>query len=95
MKIAYTVRLNDHHRDIIQQACPEAEMLFPETRIDGNNPYRPTLVDLRIRDCDVILGHVNPEGLAQAAPRLKWVHLTSAGVDTCCGAICSITGRSS
>ena len=81
MKIAYTVRLNDHHRDIIQQACPDAEMLFPETRIDGNNPYRPTLVDPRIRDCDVILGHVNPEGLAQAAPRLKWVHLTSAGVD--------------
>ena len=81
MKIAYTVRLNDHHRDTIQQACPEAEMLFPETRIDGNNPYRPTLVDSRISDCDVILGHVNPEGLAQAAPRLKWVHLTSAGVD--------------
>jgi phosphoglycerate dehydrogenase-like enzyme len=46
-----------------------------------NNPYRPTLVDSRISDCDVFLGHVNPEGLARAAPRLKWAHLTSAGVD--------------
>ncbi len=68
MKIAYTVRLNDHHRGIIQQACPEAEMLFPETRIDGNNPYRPTLVDSRISDCDVILGHVNPEGWRRRRP---------------------------
>ena len=81
MKIAYTVRLNEHHRAIIQQACPQAELLFPETRIEGNNPYRPTLVDPRIRDCDVILGHVNPKGLAHAAPNLKWIHLTSAGVD--------------
>jgi phosphoglycerate dehydrogenase-like enzyme len=81
MKIACTVKLNDNHRKIIEQACPEAELVFPETRMEIDNPYHPTIVDPLVRDCEVVLGLVNPKGLAQSAPNLKWIHLTGAGVD--------------
>ncbi|MGH7933412.1 MAG: D-2-hydroxyacid dehydrogenase [Candidatus Binataceae bacterium] len=34
-----------------------------------------------MKDCEVLLGHVNPKGLAESAPNLKWIHLTGAGVE--------------
>lgn len=35
----------------------------------------------RIADADVVAGYVAPEALAQASPRLKWVHSWAAGPD--------------
>jgi phosphoglycerate dehydrogenase-like enzyme len=29
----------------------------------------------------VLLGHINPKGLGEIAPKLRWIHLFSAGVD--------------
>lgn len=81
MKIACTVKVSDRGRAAILKACPEAELVFPATRVEGGRIYMPTIVDPGIAGCEVLLGHVNPRGLAQSAPNLKWVHLTGAGVE--------------
>jgi phosphoglycerate dehydrogenase-like enzyme len=81
MKIACTINISDHSRDAILKACPEAELIFPATTVERGNIYMPIIVDPVMKDCEVLLGHVNPRGLAESAPNLKWVHLAGAGVD--------------
>ena len=81
MKIACSIKLNDQSRDAILKACPEAELIFPATKVESGNIYMPTIVDLAMRDCEVLLGHVNPKGLAESAPNLGWIHLAGAGAD--------------
>lgn len=81
MKIACTIKLNDHSRDAILEACPQAELIFPATKVESGNIYMPTIVDPAMRDCEALLGHVNPRGLAESAPSLRWIHLAGAGAD--------------
>jgi len=81
MKIACTIGLSDRQRETIQQADARVELFFPKTRLETGSPYFPTVVDPAIEDCEVLVGHINPRGLAESAPRLKWIHLMSAGVD--------------
>ena len=81
MKIACTIKLSDHQREIVEQAGPRVELFFPKTKLETGSPYFPTVVDPLVKDCEVLLGHINPKGLAQSAPNLKWIHLLSAGVD--------------
>ncbi len=81
MKIACTVRLSDHQRQTVERASPGVELFFPKTKLETGSPYFPTVVDPLVRDCEVLLGHVNPKGLGEIAPRLRWIHMLSAGVD--------------
>jgi phosphoglycerate dehydrogenase-like enzyme len=81
MKIACTVRLSDHQREAIERVVPGIELLYPEIKYETGSPYFPTVVDPAVRDCQVLLGHINPKGLGEIAPRLRWIHLFSAGVD--------------
>jgi len=39
------------------------------------------LIDPRAAQCEVLLGHINPRRLGEIAPKLRWIHLFSAGVD--------------
>ena len=81
MKIACTIRLSEHQRKLVEAVSGRIELLFPEIRYETGSPYFPTIVDSRVKDCEVLLGHINPRGLAEAAPALRWIHLFSAGVD--------------
>jgi phosphoglycerate dehydrogenase-like enzyme len=81
VKIACTIELSDHQREIVERAGPPVELCFPKTKFETGSPYFPTVVDPLVKDCEVLLGHINPRGLAQSAPNLKWIHLLSAGVD--------------
>lgn len=81
MKIACTVKLTEHQRGAIERLVPEIELFYPEIKYETGSPYFPTVVDPAVRDCQVLLGHVNPKGLGEMAPQLRWIHLFSAGVD--------------
>jgi phosphoglycerate dehydrogenase-like enzyme len=81
MKIACTVRLSDRQRQIVETAIPDVELLFPQVKFETGSPYFPTVIDPAVGDCEVLFGHINPRGLGEIAPRLRWIHLFSAGVD--------------
>jgi phosphoglycerate dehydrogenase-like enzyme len=81
MKIACTVKLSDHQRQIVERASPGVELFFPKTKLETGSAYFPTVVDPLVKDCEVLLGHINPKGLGEIAPMLRWIHLLSAGVD--------------
>ena len=81
MKIACTVRLSDRQRKTVERAILGIELFFPEIKYETGSPYFPTIVDPAMGDCEVLLGHINPKGLGEIAPRLRWIHLFSAGVD--------------
>jgi lactate dehydrogenase-like 2-hydroxyacid dehydrogenase len=81
MKIACTVRLSDHQRETVEGAVPSVELFYPQIKYETGSPYFPTIVDPAVRDCEALLGHINPKGLGEIAPRLRWIHLFSAGVD--------------
>src|SRR5215469_2791283 len=81
MKIACTVRLSEHQRQTIEQMISGVELFYPQIKYETGSPYFPTIVDPEMRDCEVLLGHINPKGLGEIAPRLRWIHLFSAGVD--------------
>ena len=81
MKIACTVRLSDHQRQIVERAIPGVDLFFPQIKFETGSPYFPTVEDPAARDCEVLLGHINPQGLGEIAPLLRWIHLFSAGVD--------------
>jgi phosphoglycerate dehydrogenase-like enzyme len=81
MKIACTVRLSDKQRHTIEQVLPEIELFYPQIKYETGSLYFPTIVDSAMRDCEVLLGHINPKGLGEIAPRLRWINLFSAGVD--------------
>jgi phosphoglycerate dehydrogenase-like enzyme len=81
MKIASTVRLSDRQRQTIERAIPAVELFYPQIKYETGSPYFPTVIDPAMGDCEMLLGHINPKGLGEIAPRLRWIHLFSAGVD--------------
>ena len=81
MKIACTVKLSDRQRQTVERAIPAVDLFFPQIKYETGSPYFPTIVDQAVRDCEVLLGHINPKGLGEIAPRLRWIHMFSAGVD--------------
>jgi phosphoglycerate dehydrogenase-like enzyme len=81
MKIACTVKLSERQRQTVECALPGIELFFPQIKFETGSPYFPTIVDPAMSDCEVLLGHINPKGLGEIAPRLRWIHLFSAGVD--------------
>jgi phosphoglycerate dehydrogenase-like enzyme len=75
MKILAAMRLTERQRALIQEASPGAEIL------DGFNPFEPEKMDPVLGDCEVMITFRVPKDLAQRAPKLKWIHLMSAGVE--------------
>jgi len=81
MKIACTVRLSALQRETVEQAVPGVELFYPQIKYETGSPYFPTVIDHAASDCGALLGHINPKGLGEIAPQLRWIHLFSAGVD--------------
>ncbi len=81
MKIACTVKLSERQRQTVERALPGMDLFSPQIKFETGSPYFPTIVDPAMSDCEVLLGHINPKGLGEIAPRLRWIHLFSAGVD--------------
>ncbi len=75
MKIMTAMRLTDRQRELIQQASGGAEIL------EGFNPFEPDKMEPVLADCDIMVTFRVPENLARKAPRLRWIHLMSAGVE--------------
>jgi phosphoglycerate dehydrogenase-like enzyme len=75
MKILVTMRLTDRQRALIRDASGGAEIL------DGFSPFEPEKMDPVLADCDVMVTFRVPRDIARRAPKLKWIHLMSAGVD--------------
>jgi len=75
MKILVTMRLTDRQRALIQEASGGAEIL------EGFNPFEPEKMEPALTDCDVMVTFRVPTGLARKAPKLRWIHLMSAGVE--------------
>lgn len=75
MKIVATVALDPAHRALIEQSLPGLEIVDRACRSNEE------VCSLASGGCDVLLGFRMPEDLARHAPRLRWVHLLSAGAD--------------
>ncbi len=75
MKILVTMRLTDRQRALIQEASGGAEIL------EGFSPFEPQRMEPALADCDVMVTFRVPAALASKAPKLKWIHLMSAGVE--------------
>jgi phosphoglycerate dehydrogenase-like enzyme len=75
MKILVTMRLTDRQRSLIHEASGGAEIL------DGFSPFEPEKMDPMLPDSDVMVTFRVPKDLARRAPKMKWIHLMSAGVE--------------
>ncbi len=75
MKILAAMRLTERQRALIQEASGGAEIL------DGFSPFEPEKMEPLLADCEVMLTFRVPKDLARRAPKLKWIHLMSAGVE--------------
>jgi phosphoglycerate dehydrogenase-like enzyme len=75
MKILVTMRLTDRQRALIQKASAGAEIA------DGFSPFEPEKMEPALADCDIMVTFRVPADLARKAPKLKWIHLMSAGVE--------------
>ena len=71
MKVAVVAALSPENRARVEQAAPDAELIFAE-RLDQ--------VDGALAEYDAIAGHVPAEALGKAS-RLRWVHTWAAGPD--------------
>src|SRR5260370_42699589 len=75
MKILVTMRLTDRQRSLIHEASGAAEIL------DGFSPFEPEIMDPVLPDTDVMMTFRDPTDLARRPPKMKWIHLMSAGVE--------------
>jgi phosphoglycerate dehydrogenase-like enzyme len=75
MKILVTMRLTDRQRELIQGVSGGAEIL------DGFNPFETDKMEPALAGCDIMVTFRVPVDLAHKAPKLKWIHLMSAGVE--------------
>jgi phosphoglycerate dehydrogenase-like enzyme len=75
MKILLAMRLSDRQRALIEDAAAGAELL------DGFNPFEPGAMEPVLADCDIRVTFRVPHDLARRAPKLKWIHLMSAGAE--------------
>jgi phosphoglycerate dehydrogenase-like enzyme len=75
MKILVAMRLTDRQRELIREASGGAQI------VDGFSPFEPDKLEPALADSDVMVTFRVPDGIARKAPRLKWIHLMSAGVE--------------
>ena len=75
MNIVMTMKLNEHQRAQIAQVCGNAEIL------EGFKPFDPEQMAPVLENCEVMVTFRVPRDLPSRAPRLRWVHLMSAGAE--------------
>ena len=81
MKIASALMLNDHQKALIHAACPDAEIVCPAQRPRSPVVWDSEVLDPLVKDADVLIGHRARAGLAEFAPRLRWIQFLGAGID--------------
>jgi phosphoglycerate dehydrogenase-like enzyme len=81
MKIASALMLNYRQKSLIKAACPEAEIVCPTQRLRSPVQWDSEVLDPLVKDADVLIGHRARSGLAEFAPRLKWIQFLGAGID--------------
>jgi phosphoglycerate dehydrogenase-like enzyme len=81
MKIASALILTDHQRELIKNACPDAEIVCPAQRPRSPIQWDAAVMDPLVKDADVLIGHRARDGLADVAPRLRWIQFLGAGID--------------
>jgi len=81
MKIASALILNDHQKALIKAACPDAEIVCPTQRPRSPVQWDSAVLDPLVKDADVLIGHRARDGLAEFAPRLRWIQFLGAGID--------------
>lgn len=81
MKIASALILNDHQKALIRSACPDAEIVCPAQRLRNPVMWDSEVLDPLVKDADVLMGHRARPGLAEFAPRLRWIQFLGAGID--------------
>jgi phosphoglycerate dehydrogenase-like enzyme len=81
MKITSALMLNDHQKALIKAACPEAEIVCPAQRLRSPVVWDHDVLDPLVKDADVLIGHRARPGLAEFAPRLRWIQFLGAGID--------------
>ncbi len=84
MKIVSTFVLTAGQRQLIAEACPDADLADP-TQVAGRKPkhalFDPEVMEPHLADCDVMLAYTIPRDLVTRAPRLRWLHCMAAGLD--------------
>jgi phosphoglycerate dehydrogenase-like enzyme len=81
MKIASALILNDYQKGLIKAACPDAEIVSPAERLRTPVVWDHEVMDPLVKDADVLVGHRARPGLAEFAPRLRWIQFFGAGID--------------
>jgi phosphoglycerate dehydrogenase-like enzyme len=81
MKIASALMLNEHQQALIKAVCPDAQILCPAQRLRNPVVWDSEVLDPLIKDADVFIGHRARPGLAEFAPRLRWIQFLGAGID--------------
>jgi phosphoglycerate dehydrogenase-like enzyme len=81
MKIASALILNDYQRALIRDVCADAEIVCPPEPLRNPTRWESEVMDPLVKDADILIGHRAREGLAEFAPRLKWIQFMGAGID--------------
>ncbi|HKD66909.1 MAG TPA: D-2-hydroxyacid dehydrogenase [Candidatus Binataceae bacterium] len=69
------MRLTERQRALIQDESGGAEIL------DGFSPFEPEKLEPALAGSDVMVTFRVPADLKRKAPKMKWIHLMSAGVE--------------
>jgi len=84
MKIVSTFVLTAPQRQLILDACPDANLVDP-TQVPGRKAkhalFDAEVMEPHLGDCDVMVAYTIPRDLPTRAPRLKWLHCMAAGLD--------------
>jgi phosphoglycerate dehydrogenase-like enzyme len=81
MKIASALMLNEYQKALIKSVCPDAEIACPAQRLRNPVVWESEVLDPLVKDADILIGHRARPGLAEFAPRLRWIQFLGAGID--------------
>ena len=81
MKIVSSLILTDRQRALIKDVCADAEIVCPPEPLRNPTRWESEVMDPLVKDADILIGHRAREGLAEFAPRLKWIQFMGAGID--------------
>jgi D-2-hydroxyacid dehydrogenase (NADP+) len=84
VKISLVVSISTELKHLIESVSPHVKLLdvVELNRADHRgDPTARKKMDVILADTEIILGQISTNGLIARAPKLKWIQLTSAGVD--------------
>jgi D-2-hydroxyacid dehydrogenase (NADP+) len=84
VKVSLVVSISTELKQLIESVSPRVKLLdvVELNRADyRGDPIAKKKMDVILADTEIILGQISTNGLIARAPELKWIQLTSAGVD--------------